>query len=610
MKRLLLECLGHSYGVSCKNTIYKSTGYRDIIEAKNSVMKNVTKFVTNEVGEEMFDSVTEGKLKDMMKFSAERLVEDMEYMQKHIGFEYEPDKYNTYCFFSVGFINSDEMRDAFPVMAHEYIANLGKERLAKFTEIYYGFNRYNDSSILKYYQSRVMSIMVAGLIADDYYTKKTLIEFYKKYNPDEYRKLRNLKTLTVDSAVNIFSTTYSSSTLARVLCMSEAMNIPIDKKCKPFYVILDKMSADYQLFVPMDEASEISDESYEESWRWLIDLNDSFFVPDRIQNITELGKYKYLKMAKELLSHTFSENGFSADYGNVLGLDEEDFLVDIAIVRSILKDKYPKREISFELLQVYAVLYALTNNVAWEIEESSIFFDNLIGIKNENDEEFDFKIDVPIKENETISTSSGNSKPEENNTSSKIAITKEMVASNEEVEKLQQEIDKLRLKIHSLEQKNVDLNISNNSLRARNNENKARESQYNSEHDELVALRNYVYNLTQDDLADKNDDIDAMKDSIKDKRIVIIGGHPNWVAKVKREFPNWRFLSPDASGSTDGSLLVNTEYIYFFTDCIKHTAYYKYINVIRKEKLSFGYIHDINIEANIKQVYKDISNKM
>ena len=59
----------------------------------------------------------------------------------------------------------------------------------------------------------------------------------------------------------------------------------------------------------------------------------------------------------------------------------------------------------------------------------------------------------------------------------------------------------------------------------------------------------------------------------------------------------------------DGSILSHADYIYFFTDFISHSTYQKMLRVVRNQNLPFGYIHTINIPANIRQIYLDVAGE-
>lgn len=67
----------------------------------------------------------------------------------------------------------------------------------------------------------------------------------------------------------------------------------------------------------------------------------------------------------------------------------------------------------------------------------------------------------------------------------------------------------------------------------------------------LTALREFVYNSTEDASPTVNIPISEMKKAIAAKRITIVGGNENWVKKLRQEFPNWKFVSASVSSTVD-----------------------------------------------------------
>ena len=59
-------------------------------------------------------------------------------------------------------------------------------------------------------------------------------------------------------------------------------------------------------------------------------------------------------------------------------------------------------------------------------------------------------------------------------------------------------------------------------------------------------------------------------------------------SKMKKEFPDWVYVNPEASGSTDVSIVDKADHVYFFTDTISHSKYYQFMNVVRERKLILG----------------------
>ena len=99
--------------------------------------------------------------------------------------------------------------------------------------------------------------------------------------------------------------------------------------------------------------------------------------------------------------------------------------------------------------------------------------------------------------------------------------------------------------------------------------------------------------------------LEEMEKAIADKNIVIIGGHVNWLNKLKKRFPNWMFIPTENYKTVDGKMLDGKDRVYFFTDHLSHVTYGKFIAVVRERKIPFGYLGSLNIEKMIRQIYED-----
>ncbi len=125
--------------------------------------------------------------------------------------------------------------------------------------------------------------------------------------------------------------------------------------------------------------------------------------------------------------------------------------------------------------------------------------------------------------------------------------------------------------------------------------------------EELINLRNFVYSLSQEDVPVEEEKLEDMKKYISAKNVVIIGGHINWINKLRKEFPDWRYLDANISRIHDKKLVEGAEKVYFFTDHLSHGIYARYVNLIRDCGIPFGYMHSVNIGTLIKQVYVDLA---
>lgn len=121
------------------------------------------------------------------------------------------------------------------------------------------------------------------------------------------------------------------------------------------------------------------------------------------------------------------------------------------------------------------------------------------------------------------------------------------------------------------------------------------------EREELISLRNYVYQLTEEESDLENDNI-KYKEEQRDKvqkfwskqAVVVIGGHINWQQKIKNVFPKWSYVS--ANQRTFVSDMINDKtYIICNTEILSHSVYYKVVaNKRASQKLI--YTKGCNIE--------------
>ena len=122
----------------------------------------------------------------------------------------------------------------------------------------------------------------------------------------------------------------------------------------------------------------------------------------------------------------------------------------------------------------------------------------------------------------------------------------------------------------------------------------------------LTALREFVYNSTEDASPTVNIPTSEMKKAIVAKRITIVGGNENWVKKLRQEFLNWKFVSASVSSAVDNMSILKAERVILFTDTLGHSNYYKFMQTIQSHHIPFSFLHGVNIERNIIQIYDDI----
>lgn len=199
--------------------------------------------------------------------------------------------------------------------------------------------------------------------------------------------------------------------------------------------------------------------------------------------------------------------------------------------------------------------------------------------------------------------------------SASIHIKKESNSSNvsqpshDQVTEQEEEIQELKKKLAKTEQDAAYLGELYEAEKKKNSETAERLETAETEHLELIKLREEMYRMT--DAAPEfvsNTSMEEKEKILSSYKIAIIGGHDNWTSKLKNRFKKWKFYRPEATGSIDEKSLQTADYIFFFTNIMSHGSYYKYIKCVREYGLKFGYLHTINIESNINQIYEDIQN--
>ncbi len=497
--------------------------------------------------------------------------------------------------FFVDFFINDEMREDFPLIARDFyvheFANIPKHQDVEYFDIEAGedwpelmFNRFT------------LGLMMNAVNSGSEYTKALFLYLHKTYYKKEYRTLKRFSKMSLSELLALAKPEgrihLYYANLSRILCIAPMYGIKFDVKCHVVYGILNEFINKFGLSVGY---------SFDE------DVGDSF--KDCRKEIDERFDQKKLysldaKMSK-FLGNVFQWLGYSPEYAD--WCDENDRGVEdrLAIALSILKKTFPKsnREYSAEELTLYGMILhcasAMTCNSSWLAEtlrtlaygeSGTFYYDEFPSMFHPED--------VQVK----------TSRSENNKTKRQVKDFVEHAGADEcrhDESVLIEEVDKLRRKVHKLESDNSTLRAGLAEKRRLEEESKDIRKQLEASKRELAVLRNYVYKLTESDNPITDKTIESMKETIACYRIVIVGGHSNWLSKMKKEFPDWIFVNPKTGGSTDVSIVDKADYVYFFTDTISHSTYHQFMNVIRERKINFGYIHGVNIEKNIRDIYVD-----
>ena len=120
---------------------------------------------------------------------------------------------------------------------------------------------------------------------------------------------------------------------------------------------------------------------------------------------------------------------------------------------------------------------------------------------------------------------------------------------------------------------------------------------------ELTDLRAYIYALSKDEGEKGPAGDDSMDEAMafwKRQKVTVVGGHQNWVNKLRQVFPDWQFVRNDIR-SFSPSTLKGQDYILCNTDFMNHAAYYKLVSV-RSEDQKFFFLHSTNITLALQEL--------
>lgn len=177
-----------------------------------------------------------------------------------------------------------------------------------------------------------------------------------------------------------------------------------------------------------------------------------------------------------------------------------------------------------------------------------------------------------------------------------------------EKRELYEEREHLQQRVACLEQKaetqNAQLRKCETDRKKLEGQIKDMEEQYAQEREELVSLRDFVFQCGQmgEDSREKEEGetTDWRMEQLCREKMIVIGGHINWQKKMKQYLPGSLFLGPD-NMNFDSSVLHHKKYIIFNTDMLKHGLYYKIMSQKKREQ-KILYVHGNNVNRAMQEI--------
>lgn len=184
--------------------------------------------------------------------------------------------------------------------------------------------------------------------------------------------------------------------------------------------------------------------------------------------------------------------------------------------------------------------------------------------------------------------------------------------AQKQIKEQQDEIRNLKEKVAFLEQQEISYKkiLEQQEMRREKLQNTVRQmsEKYAGEKDELIGLRNFVYQMSEEPGKYREpESARTALDEFKKERVVVIGGHEHWRSKMKEIFPEGLFLAGN-NNNFDAAVLRNKRYIIFNTDILKHSSYYRIVKE-KKKGQRILYVHGNNVERCISELEKQIVNQ-
>lgn len=255
----------------------------------------------------------------------------------------------------------------------------------------------------------------------------------------------------------------------------------------------------------------------------------------------------------------------------------------------VLKRNFPEISLTRKNIQTFAAPISIIDAAHFELENQEEFFN--VFYKKEFDQITKKLIIKKPKEKEKIVIKEVVSDEVKEKIYNQNILLKEIDTLKKELAKSKSEYTYLSNLYTKEKQKKIDATEIKN--------------QYLTEHAELIKLREYLYSINNEEDSLNEDDEKDIVEELNKLKISIIGGHPTVIGKLKQFFPNWKYYGKESLTTQSEKVIDNSDKVYFFTDYIGHSTYYKFVNEARVREIPFGFLRKNNHKQIISQMFDD-----
>lgn len=505
-----------------------------------------------------------------------------------------PDTTGADKYFIDGFI-TEEMGYDFWTIAKDFMQH-HFPRLKEFNDLaVYGNDKPEQSDPEGALQNKIMNIMYNAAKAGDAYAVELMKYLYKTYHKKEYKQLKRFSRITVPEIFALAETEDFGCdyfVIARIMGMCVFYGIELEERCSILYLVLGKARKD------LDEEEEqdffrfpegLFQECYEQVEEWMGQRGNT---EERIRK----GIDNYWK-ADHFAEFCLRRQGYPEDYLYRCNIEYHGINRLLAQTLALLKSAYPNEEFTFEEVQTYSMIAHCIDAIVSVCNGYNENLSEMLGVGPD----LQTIRECQFKPENVVFRDAPKAKTE-----AKPVNIAPIVSKDVKEEDYLKEIDELRRRLREKEEECKHFRRQYEQARVSLSDAQEAIAQNENYMEELIALRNYVYSLSQEAPPIEENKLEDMKHVIAEKSVFIIGGHVNWINKLKKEFPNWRYLDANISRINDSKLVEGADMVYFFTDHLSHGTYGKFVKLVRENRIPFGYMHSVNMENLVRQVYEDL----
>lgn len=529
----------------------------------------------NDEERDFFGHLWELKKKDAMMSDEERT---------------SPDTFGCKSFFLEYFVTSEMERDfayiARDFLFHEYM-NIKDHDMVMYLST-------DSREVIPFtmFENCILNLMMNAVDAGSEYTKNLFLYLYKTYYKKEYKQLKRFNKMIAGDVFTLAGERKNGVSLgdiARILEISALSGMEIDPDCNFVYMFLNEHVGELD---PPDE-SRYLDAVDEKLAGTDMELLEIFGSEEEMERM-------YRKM-EPLMNNIVRAMGYRSNYLYLSDYKHDQIMVRLRNTLAVMRVTFKDREFTKEDIITYGCIAQVTDSLCSVADSLEKRLDTIIYGEKVKDI---YGIESTLFNPEEVSKGAFSISGTAPKTISGGAVQE---APKYKEGALLKEIESLRRKIHIQESDIKQLMAENAGRKKVVDENLRLKEELESEHREVVALREHLYNMTEEGAeAVPEESIEDMKKYLEGLKIIIIGGHSNWRSKMKQEFPDWTYVDAAVSGTIEGSIVKNADRVYFFTDTISHSTYYRYMNIVREHGVDFGYIHGVNIDKNVQAMYRDL----